>query len=83
MLNNNNQDVCSIYHFVHRNSLSLNMLYELTIKLKVMAADHNVRALIIAAKPPVFSAGHNLKELVCLLIIWLFIVAACISLSNL
>jgi enoyl-CoA hydratase/carnithine racemase len=46
-----------------RNSLSEAMLVALSDALTGIANDHNVRAVIIAANGPAFSAGHDLKEL--------------------
>jgi enoyl-CoA hydratase/carnithine racemase len=46
-----------------RNSLSEAMLEALASALTAIAADSSVRALVIAASGPVFSAGHDLKEL--------------------
>lgn len=46
-----------------RNSLSGAMLVALGDALTGIANDHNVRAVIIAANGPAFSAGHDLKEL--------------------
>lgn len=40
------------------------MLEELRNHLTEVSTSEVVGAVIIAAKPPVFSAGHNLKELV-------------------
>lgn len=46
-----------------RNSLSEAMLASLSDTLTNIAHDRNVRAVIIAANGPAFSAGHDLKEL--------------------
>jgi enoyl-CoA hydratase/carnithine racemase len=46
-----------------RNPLSEGMLTELTAELAAIAQDRSVRAVIIAAGGPVFSAGHDLKEM--------------------
>jgi enoyl-CoA hydratase/carnithine racemase len=46
-----------------RNSLSAALLAELTDALNSAAADASVRVVILAANGPVFSAGHDLKEL--------------------
>ncbi len=46
-----------------RNSLSEAMLDALSNALTAIAHDHDVRAVIIAANGPAFSAGHDLKEL--------------------
>jgi enoyl-CoA hydratase/carnithine racemase len=46
-----------------RNSLSEAMLAGLSQALENIAADKRVRAVVIAARGPAFSAGHDLKEL--------------------
>lgn len=46
-----------------RNSLSEAMLAALSQELESIAADKGIRAVIIAARGPAFSAGHDLKEL--------------------
>jgi enoyl-CoA hydratase/carnithine racemase len=46
-----------------RNPLSEAMLDALTAELDAIAADKRVRAVIIAASGPAFSAGHDLKEM--------------------
>ncbi len=46
-----------------RNSLSEAMLEALGDALTAVAHDHAVRAVVLAAHGPVFSAGHDLKEL--------------------
>jgi enoyl-CoA hydratase/carnithine racemase len=46
-----------------RNSLSEAMLIALSEALREIAADRTVRAVVIAANGPAFSAGHDLKEL--------------------
>lgn len=46
-----------------RNPLSLQMLSSLTDALTRAGEDSAVRAVVIAAKGPVFSAGHDLKEM--------------------
>ncbi|MGL4285410.1 MAG: enoyl-CoA hydratase [Phreatobacter sp.] len=46
-----------------RNSLSEAMLTALAEALKAIAADASVRAVVLAANGPVFSSGHNLKEM--------------------
>jgi enoyl-CoA hydratase/carnithine racemase len=46
-----------------RNSLSEAMLEALGDALTAIAHDASVRAVVLAAKGPAFSAGHNLKEL--------------------
>jgi enoyl-CoA hydratase/carnithine racemase len=46
-----------------RNSLSEGMIAELRAALKEIHDDAGVRAVVIAANGPVFSAGHDMKEL--------------------
>ena len=46
-----------------RNSLSEGLIGELHAALKEIHDDNSVRALVIAANGPAFSAGHDLKEL--------------------
>ncbi|MEP9353451.1 enoyl-CoA hydratase [Xanthobacter sp. KR7-65] len=46
-----------------RNSLSEAMMAGLTDALAAIAADASVRAVVLAAEGPVFSAGHDLKEI--------------------
>lgn len=46
-----------------RNPLSEAMLHALTSALDSLAARTDIRAVIIAANGPVFSAGHDLKEM--------------------
>lgn len=46
-----------------RNSLSLELLRALGAAIERISADAEVRAVILAANGPAFSAGHDLKEL--------------------
>jgi enoyl-CoA hydratase/carnithine racemase len=46
-----------------RNSLSEAMIAQLHAALNEIGEDRNVRAVVIAANGPAFSAGHDLKEL--------------------
>jgi len=46
-----------------RNSLSEAMLIALSEALREIAGDRTVRAVVMAANGPAFSAGHDLKEL--------------------
>jgi enoyl-CoA hydratase/carnithine racemase len=46
-----------------RNSLSEALLRTLETELTAIAADRSIRAVVITANGPAFSAGHDLKEL--------------------
>src|SRR5438552_13274673 len=46
-----------------RNSLSEGLIAELHAALNDIADEKNIRALVIAANGPAFSAGHDMKEL--------------------
>jgi enoyl-CoA hydratase/carnithine racemase len=46
-----------------RNSLSESMIAELDVALREIHDDAGVRAVVIAANGPAFSAGHDMKEL--------------------
>ncbi len=46
-----------------RNSLSEAMIAELHAALNEIGEDKNIRAVVIAANGPAFSAGHDMKEL--------------------
>ena len=46
-----------------RNALSEALLQALATELTAIAADVSIRAVVITASGPVFSAGHDLKEL--------------------
>src|SRR6201746_240920 len=46
-----------------RNSLSQGLIAELHAALRDIHDDNSVRALVIAANGPAFSAGHDMKEL--------------------
>lgn len=48
-----------------RNSLSLSMMSELHTEITENQNDLTLRVIIITAEGNIFSAGHNLKELVC------------------
>ncbi|MAL80038.1 MAG: enoyl-CoA hydratase [Sneathiella sp.] len=45
-----------------RNSLSREMMTQLQENLDAIAADKNIHVLILRAEGPVFSSGHNLRE---------------------
>jgi enoyl-CoA hydratase/carnithine racemase len=46
-----------------RNALSLALIDALRASIDAIAADREVRALVLTANGPVFSSGHDLKEL--------------------
>jgi enoyl-CoA hydratase/carnithine racemase len=46
-----------------RNALSRELLGELDVLLPRIANDHAIRVVVLAAKGPVFSSGHDLKEM--------------------
>lgn len=46
-----------------RNALSIAMLDALTETFADLGADHGVRAIVLAGEGPVFSSGHDLKEI--------------------
>jgi enoyl-CoA hydratase/carnithine racemase len=46
-----------------RNALSREMLVELETALTDIAEDHTIRVVIFAANGPVFSSGHDLKQM--------------------
>lgn len=46
-----------------RNALSFNMLTELKDKIQSLSLNKDMRVIIINSEGPVFSSGHNLKEL--------------------
>jgi enoyl-CoA hydratase/carnithine racemase len=47
-----------------RNALSGELLRELDIALARIAADHRIRAVVIAARGPAFCSGHDLGEMI-------------------
>src|SRR5215469_6515267 len=47
-----------------RNALSVDMMQELIDAFKSLGGDQQVRAVVLAANGPAFSAGHDLRELV-------------------
>ena len=55
--------VLTLNHPETRNSLSEAMLEALGDALTAIAHDDSVRAVVLAANGPAFSAGHDLKEL--------------------
>jgi enoyl-CoA hydratase/carnithine racemase len=48
---------------VQRNALSLALIDALRASIDAVAADRGVRTVVLAANGPVFSSGHDLKEL--------------------
>jgi enoyl-CoA hydratase/carnithine racemase len=55
--------VLTLNHPQARNSLSEAMLAALSQELENIAVDKRIRAVVLAANGPAFSAGHDLKEL--------------------
>ena len=55
--------ILTLDHQASRNSLSEAMMAELQSRLDEIAREKTVRAVVLAAKGPVFCAGHDLKEL--------------------
>lgn len=47
-----------------RNALSTEVMRAVTAALRTLSADRSVRVVVIAAAGPVFSAGHDLSELI-------------------
>ena len=47
-----------------RNPLSTNMMRQVTAALREMADDETVRAVVLSAVGPAFSAGHDLSEMI-------------------
>lgn len=47
-----------------RNALSLETMEEVIVALRALAGDADVRAIVIEGAGPVFSAGHDLRELI-------------------
>ncbi len=54
----------TLFCFEYRNALSLNMLEELSLAFEEANQAPDVRCVLLSAVGHVFSAGHNLKELV-------------------
>jgi len=48
---------------LNRNSLSLDMLEALHAAISGVASDKKIRAVVLAARGPAFSAGHDLREI--------------------
>ncbi len=46
-----------------RNSLSIDMMLDLQAAIKSLGGDCSIRAIVLAAEGPVFSAGHDLREM--------------------
>lgn len=47
-----------------RNALSLELMEELIATLRQLGADPDVRVIVVDAVGPVFSAGHDLSEMI-------------------
>jgi enoyl-CoA hydratase/carnithine racemase len=56
--------ILTLDHTERRNALSRAMLDALAQALERVAADQEVRAVVLRANGPVFSAGHDLREVV-------------------
>jgi enoyl-CoA hydratase/carnithine racemase len=56
--------VVTLDHPERRNSLSREMLEELRVAFERIASDESVRAVVLRANGPVWSAGHDLREVV-------------------
>jgi len=50
--------------YVYRNTLSIVALQHLIEEIKSAGDDLSLKSIVICGDGPVFSAGHNLKELV-------------------
>jgi enoyl-CoA hydratase/carnithine racemase len=61
--NSNGIAVLRLAHSHRRNPLSEALLGELTSELHAIGKDSSIRAVILTADGPVFSAGHDLKEM--------------------
>ncbi len=46
-----------------RNALSLSLIHQLHVVIKTLGQDAQVSAIVLSAEGPVFSSGHDLKEL--------------------
>ena len=46
-----------------RNALSLSLIHQLHVVIKTLGADAQVSAILLSAEGPVFSSGHDLKQL--------------------
>lgn len=46
-----------------RNALSLSLIHQLHVVVRTLGADPAVSVIVLAAEGPVFSSGHDLKEL--------------------
>ncbi|XP_032518849.2 enoyl-CoA hydratase domain-containing protein 3, mitochondrial isoform X2 [Danaus plexippus] len=64
MQENNGTREITLNHEKTKNSLSLDMMNSLIEALNLNKGDTSLRAIVLSAKGNVFSAGHNLKELV-------------------
>lgn len=48
----------------YRNTLSIAMLQNLIEEIKIAEEDKSTKSIVLCGEGPVFSAGHNLNELV-------------------
>lgn len=56
--------VKKILFFTCRNSLSISLLQNLIEEIKKAGNDVSLKSIVLCGNGPVFSAGHNLNELV-------------------
>lgn len=56
-------DFMTTIFFYSSNALSLDMMSQLLTDIKRNQQDENLRCIVLSGNGPVFSAGHNLKEL--------------------
>lgn len=49
---------------MYRNTLSIAMLQHLIQEIQIAADDSSLKSIVLCGNGPIFSAGHNLNELV-------------------
>lgn len=54
----------NIFIFIFRNSLSISLLQNLIEEITKAGNDTSLKSIVLYGNGPVFSAGHNLNELV-------------------
>ena len=62
--NNKRQDVVFNFTSIDRNAMSLELMNELSTAFLGTIGNDELHCVVLSAEGPVFSAGHNLKELV-------------------